>query len=197
MAHPNVDQRRSVIARLLAAGEAISSGTRKALAERFGCSPNAIYADITALQVAAAQGVGAGFTTPATRALVRRRDSGRCQYCGVEAAHMVAEHIIPAHRGGHARPYNLTLACRMCNQRKGNAVWVPLNLDAITAAHPAWRERILAVAAEDRAGITPAPPADPQVRVGITLSASVLARLKAHGGGDLSAGIRRLVDENL
>jgi len=44
----------------------------------------------------------------------------RCAYCGTTHVPLEIEHIVPRARGGSDRVSNLTLACRSCNQRKGN-----------------------------------------------------------------------------
>ncbi|MBX5459114.1 MAG: HNH endonuclease, partial [Thermogemmatispora sp.] len=44
----------------------------------------------------------------------------RCVYCGAENVPLEIEHIIPKSRGGTDRVSNLTVACRVCNQAKGN-----------------------------------------------------------------------------
>jgi len=44
----------------------------------------------------------------------------RCAYCGAENVPLEIEHIVPKSRGGSNRVSNLTLACRACNQAKGN-----------------------------------------------------------------------------
>lgn len=44
----------------------------------------------------------------------------RCAYCGKENVPLEIEHIIPKSRGGTDRVSNLALACRECNQAKGN-----------------------------------------------------------------------------
>lgn len=44
----------------------------------------------------------------------------RCAYCGAENVPLEIEHIVPKSRGGTSRISNLTLACRPCNQAKGN-----------------------------------------------------------------------------
>jgi 5-methylcytosine-specific restriction endonuclease McrA len=43
-----------------------------------------------------------------------------CAYCGKTDVPLEIEHIIPKSRGGSDRISNLTLACHLCNQRKGN-----------------------------------------------------------------------------
>lgn len=44
----------------------------------------------------------------------------RCAYCGAAGVPLEIEHIVPQSRGGSHRVSNLTLACRACNQAKGN-----------------------------------------------------------------------------
>ncbi|MBT9147765.1 MAG: CRISPR-associated endonuclease Cas9 [Syntrophomonadaceae bacterium] len=43
-----------------------------------------------------------------------------CAYCGKADTPLEIEHITPKSRGGSNRISNLTLACRLCNQTKGN-----------------------------------------------------------------------------
>lgn len=44
----------------------------------------------------------------------------RCAYCQKEGVPLEVEHIHPKSLGGSSRISNLTLACRPCNQKKGN-----------------------------------------------------------------------------
>ena len=44
----------------------------------------------------------------------------KCVYCDAENVPLEIEHIVPRSRGGGNRVSNLTLACRGCNQSKGN-----------------------------------------------------------------------------
>ena len=44
----------------------------------------------------------------------------RCVYCGKNNVPLEIEHIIPKTRGGTNRIDNLAIACRECNQKKGN-----------------------------------------------------------------------------
>src|SRR6266542_1863983 len=44
----------------------------------------------------------------------------RCAYCGATDVRLEQEHLIPRSRGGSDRITNLTIACRPCNERKGN-----------------------------------------------------------------------------
>ena len=43
----------------------------------------------------------------------------RCAYCGASGIPLQVEHIVPKSRGGSDRASNLTLACELCNQKKG------------------------------------------------------------------------------
>jgi hypothetical protein len=59
----------------------------------------------------------------ATRELVRRRASGRCEYCLLpqecfEVSHHI-EHIVAKQHGGGDDTSNLALACHLCNLHKG------------------------------------------------------------------------------
>lgn len=44
----------------------------------------------------------------------------RCAYCQVEDVPLQVEHIVPRSKGGSNRVSNLCLACKPCNQKKGN-----------------------------------------------------------------------------
>jgi len=44
----------------------------------------------------------------------------KCVYCNAENIPLEIEHIVPKSKGGSNRVSNLTLACRPCNQKKGN-----------------------------------------------------------------------------
>lgn len=52
------------------------------------------------------------------RAIVQRFE-GRCAYCGVQAAKLNKEHVIPLVRGGSHSIGNLVPACEPCNKSKG------------------------------------------------------------------------------
>ena len=62
--------------------------------------------------------------TEETRALVRRRAGGCCEYCGLRQedsplAILHIEHIRPRKHGGDDHESNLCLACIDCNLHKG------------------------------------------------------------------------------
>ncbi|MCP4349623.1 MAG: HNH endonuclease [Desulfobacterales bacterium] len=44
----------------------------------------------------------------------------KCAYCGKSDIPLETEHIVPKSRDGSDRVSNLTLACKKCNQKKGN-----------------------------------------------------------------------------
>jgi 5-methylcytosine-specific restriction endonuclease McrA len=46
--------------------------------------------------------------------------SRSCAYCGVKNVPLEVEHIVPKSIGGSNRVSNLAIACRKCNQAKGN-----------------------------------------------------------------------------
>lgn len=50
------------------------------------------------------------------------RDDGSCQYCGAVLTRREAtfDHVVPRSRGGDVSWTNIVIACRPCNQRKGN-----------------------------------------------------------------------------
>lgn len=44
----------------------------------------------------------------------------KCAYCGIQNVPLEIEHIVPKSKSGSNRVSNLTIACRKCNQQKGN-----------------------------------------------------------------------------
>ncbi len=64
-----------------------------------------------------------------------------CAYCDAKETPLEVEHIQPISRGGSNRLSNLTLACRPCNQKKGNQV-----LEQFLAKKPVLLARILSQA---------------------------------------------------
>lgn len=150
MAHANIDERRAFVQHLLSAGVQLDHRRMMEVAQRFHCTSSAVRADIYSLT--RQSGLDTAHTSQALRRAVRTRDADVCQYCGweVEEKSCVVEHVVPASVGGVARPYNLVVACQSCNSRKRSRVWIPRNLDAITAADPAWKEKIVDMADPDQ-----------------------------------------------
>lgn len=77
----------------------------------------------------------------ATRALVRRRADGRCEYCRVHQDDVDfftfhVEHIIPRQHGGSDNAENLCLACRECNLAKGTNLTGLLDGKIVPLFHP-------------------------------------------------------------
>jgi len=68
------------------------------------------------------------YVTP-SRQLIFLRDGYVCQYCGREVSEKEAtvDHVIPKSKGGPWSWTNLVTCCPECNQKKGDAIWTPLN----------------------------------------------------------------------
>lgn len=49
---------------------------------------------------------------------VFRRDNGLCQYCGLPAAELTLDHVVPRSRKGPTSWDNVVACCRDCNSRK-------------------------------------------------------------------------------
>ena len=73
------------------------------------------------------QGTLAGYETKEYLLLKWRH---QCAYCQKEEVPLEIEHLIPRSQGGSNRVSNLALACRACNQKKGN-----LSAEAFGFAH--------------------------------------------------------------
>ena len=56
------------------------------------------------------------------REYLLERDKRKCRYCGKGERPLEVDHIQPKSKEGSSRPANLTMACRPCNQKKGNLV---------------------------------------------------------------------------
>lgn len=139
MAWPNIEQRRERVALLLRDGP-FNEAIRRTLAAEFRCSTQAIRADEIALN----RNGALIYLSARIRKIIHARDGTTCQYCGeVDRPNLIVEHVIPAAFGGVAQPYNLVIACQSCNSKKGRRVWMPRNLEAITAGHPEWFQRVV------------------------------------------------------
>ena len=62
----------------------------------------------------------------ATRRVVRERAHRRCEYCHADErwqfVRFTVDHVLPQSAGGSDDADNLALACRNCNERRGNRV---------------------------------------------------------------------------
>lgn len=60
----------------------------------------------------------------ATRRVVRERAQRRCEYCHADErwqfVRFTIDHVLPQSAGGSDEADNLALACRNCNERRGN-----------------------------------------------------------------------------
>ena len=56
------------------------------------------------------------------RQKIAKRHGWKCHYCGKALTHSTAtlDHIIPVAMGGTLADHNLCLACRACNNKKGD-----------------------------------------------------------------------------
>jgi 5-methylcytosine-specific restriction endonuclease McrA len=70
----------------------------------------------------------------AVRMLVSKT-GGLCEYCGKtttrdddDPLRMTIDHVVPVSQGGDDRPENLRLACRRCNEEKGDGIAVDVYL---------------------------------------------------------------------
>lgn len=61
-----------------------------------------------------------------TRHVVRERAQRRCEYCHADERwqfiRFTIDHVVPQSAGGSDAADNLALACRNCNERRGNRV---------------------------------------------------------------------------
>jgi len=89
------------------------------------------------------------------RARILMRDKHRCQYCGRRGTpfDLTLDHIIPRSRGGQTVAENLCVACKECNNRKGDRTpdeaRMPL-LSNPSALYYGLERTVLARAAESR-----------------------------------------------
>src|SRR5215467_342956 len=62
--------------------------------------------------------------SPGTRRVVRERAHRRCEYCHADErwqfVRFTIDHVLPQPAGGSDDADNLALACRNCNERRGN-----------------------------------------------------------------------------
>ncbi len=82
---------------------------------------------------------------PLSRRTVMARDQYTCQYCGATPlrADLTIDHIMPRSRGGVTDWDNVVVACRSCNQKKGNRTPKEAQMQIM---RPAQRPRYVALA---------------------------------------------------
>lgn len=80
--------------------------------------------------------------SPATRRVVRARAQRRCEYCHTDErwqfVRFTIDHVLPQSAGGSDDADNLALACRNCNERRGNRLTGrdPVTGDAVSLFNP-------------------------------------------------------------
>jgi hypothetical protein len=155
MAHENFYERQAHVRNLINNNTVFAPQLKKSLANKYGCSLSAIYADIVSINRDITDIVRTNghchwasvYASGKIRKEIYLRDGFICQYCEDDGATTyVIEHIIPAAFGGHAMPYNLVVACQRCNRKKGRKVWIPKNLKHITESENRWMEEIISLA---------------------------------------------------
>ena len=64
--------------------------------------------------------------SPSTRRVVRERAQRCCEYCHADERwqfiRFTIDHVLPQSAGGSDEDDNLALACRNCNERRGNRI---------------------------------------------------------------------------
>lgn len=67
---------------------------------------------------------------PISRRALLIRDQYTCQYCGVQPSskELTVDHVIPRSQGGEMTWENVVIACKPCNNRKGNRTPTEANM---------------------------------------------------------------------
>lgn len=100
----------------------------KALARKYQQSPNGRAVVLAANRRRRALERGApGVVTAAQWRTICEVDGWKCEYCGKALTEKTAtmDHVIPLTKGGEHDPGNIVPACRSCNSRKGNRLFMP------------------------------------------------------------------------
>jgi 5-methylcytosine-specific restriction endonuclease McrA len=140
MAHPNIEERRKAVAKLIKRAYTIKD--LKNIAECFNCSYHAVKSDIIFINSKYKYTV---FPTKKVKLQVLERDKHTCQYCGKQNSILFVDHVIPYAMGGVGYDYNLVACCGSCNIYKGKngRVWKPNNLEVLRLLNPEWHEKIV------------------------------------------------------
>jgi len=116
---------------------------RNNTADIFSCSHSTIYSDIYILQVQEKYGNIRLYPTLAQRIYTKTRDKLTCQYCGIiNPKNWALDHIICCLRGGVTEPYNMAFSCTSCNNKKGDFIWLPKNIQQLALENKEWAEKI-------------------------------------------------------
>jgi len=159
-------ERRKAVESLLAGRQRLTPEEQGVLADRFSCEKACIYNDIKYVTTRKnwaetyqiyiglvdkddSVRVGTDQLAP-VRARIIKRDQGVCQYCGNMpiGSDRVLEHVIPSSSDGTDMEHNLVLACRACNTRKKDDVWIPRNILVLQTLNREWAKRIIKRAKE-------------------------------------------------
>jgi 5-methylcytosine-specific restriction endonuclease McrA len=92
-------------------------------------------------------------TLPCCSKYVFVRDEGKCQYCGCELtkASSTLDHIVPKSKGGGYSWENLVIACKKCNQHKGDRLLHETSLKLLKQPRPLSYARYLKLTGENEA----------------------------------------------
>ncbi len=75
-----------------------------------------------------------------TKSLVRTRANGLCEYCHAneqwQFVRFTMDHIVPQSLGGSDDGDNLALACRNCNERRGNRFEIEIDGQIVRLFNP-------------------------------------------------------------
>jgi Restriction endonuclease len=113
MAHDNINSRRRSVKEALKESGFISPKDRAILANKFNCSPSAIWSDIITIKHGSVNHV-----SKTLKEKIIKRDRSICYICGIFTSNPIIEHKIPARVGGKATEENLAVACNSCNMKK-------------------------------------------------------------------------------
>jgi hypothetical protein len=137
MAHPNINERREAVMAIINTG--YTNKDLKRIADKFQCSFSAVYADTIQIKYPDTLRHLSG----KIRNRILERDNRTCQYCGLaNNGEMIVEHVVSFSIGGGNQDYNLVCACQSCNVKKGNKIWLPLNIEVLRNLNAEWANTI-------------------------------------------------------
>ena len=137
MAWANIDERREAVKAIINTG--YTNKDLKIIADKFQCSFSAVYADTIQIKYPD----NPRHLSKKIRNRILERDNRTCQYCGLEDnGGMIVEHVVSFSIGGGNQDYNLVCACQSCNVKKGNKIWLPLNIEVLRNLNSEWANMI-------------------------------------------------------